>query len=315
MIVCCGLTVTIVPIEYNGFRVFLQIICCGFQIRGFQIWRLLNIFGTAAGREDGHMTLKEARAQFFLKEHLAKLEELKAVIESGGDKDMALDDLKADTEELIRRFEQHTHGRHDRKIPIRADSLFSPDGELIRDDVLILRRMNETDYPTYHQLFMEQQINPQEDSIEIIFKSNLSDENLYCTILLAADAAPVGYCGIKYVDEEPAELAVELLKGFHRQGLGFRALRLYMDALAPVGVTSFTAMIDSDNIASQKLFEKLGFTLSGLTDYMLYTKPEQERFEEMFAKLISPRMEDLAHKLEVPPRKLLSHAVRYEYTS
>ena len=261
------------------------------------------------------MTLKEARAEFFLKSRIEGLEKIRQAIESGDDKDEIVTEMKEKTKALIRRLEEHAHGRKDRKEPIDTKSLMDEEGVLASDDVVLLRRMRKEDHAMYHQLFMEQEVNPQEEAIEGIFESNLSDENLYCTIFTVADGTPIGYCGIKYVDEDPAELAVELLKAYHRQGFGYRALWLYMDALKKAGVQDYIAMIDADNVASQRLFEKLGARLCGLTEYMLYTKEERDKFEEMFASLVSPNMEQLAQRLSTKPKKLLSRAVKYELSA
>lgn len=78
------------------------------------------------------------------------------------------------------------------------------------------------------------------------------------------------------------------------------------------GKTEFRALVEVDNIPSQKCFEGLKAKLVGLCDSLvLKTDDERERFEERNLDLIDTHMLELAKRLGVEPRKLLSHVLDY----
>jgi hypothetical protein len=81
------------------------------------------------------------------------------------------------------------------------------------------------------------------------------------------------------------------------------------------GKNEFRAIIDSDNIVSQKCVEKLGAKLVGLCNGQILKLPEEkERFEEQNLHLIDAHMISLSKRLGAEPRKLLSHALDYRLT-
>jgi hypothetical protein len=75
---------------------------------------------------------------------------------------------------------------------------------------------------------------------------------------------------------------------------------------------AFRALVEVDNIPSQKCFEKLDAQLVGLCDsVVLKTDDEKERFEERNLDLIDGYIIALADRLGIEPRKLLSHVLDY----
>ena len=73
-------------------------------------------------------------------------------------------------------------------------------------------------------------------------------------------------------------------------------------------------MVETDNIPSQRLVEKLGARLIGIYDYMFQGNvDEAEAFEERYLDKITDRMIELAGQLEVEPRKMLSHVLDYRF--
>ncbi len=71
--------------------------------------------------------------------------------------------------------------------------------------------------------------------------------------------------------------------------------------------------MEVDNLPSQKYFEQLGAKLAGMCDSaVLKTDEEKKRFEERNLDLIDAHMVELAGRLGIDPRALLSHLLDYQ---
>ena len=73
----------------------------------------------------------------------------------------------------------------------------------------------------------------------------------------------------------------------------------------------FMALVEVDNIPSQKLMLKLGGRLIDIYDYIFHDEERAEEFEEEHLDEITDHMIELAEELMVEPRKLLSHVLDY----
>ena len=77
----------------------------------------------------------------------------------------------------------------------------------------------------------------------------------------------------------------------------------------------FKAVVEVDNLSSQKCFERLCAKLAGLCDSaVLKTGEEKKRFEERNLDLIDAHMVELAGRLGIDPRALLSNLLDYRLT-
>lgn len=141
----------------------------------------------------------------------------------------------------------------------------------------------------------------------------LSPQVFYCIIEDSKEKLPLGYLGIKDTSADLWEIAIELDEKHTRQGFGPKSIRLYLNEVQHItGRTEFKAVVEVDNIPSQKCFERLGADLVGLCDsVVLKTDDEKERFEERHLELIDAHMIELSERLGVEPRKLLSHVLDY----
>lgn len=121
----------------------------------------------------------------------------------------------------------------------------------------------------------------------------------YCIICDSKNNQPVGYLGIKDTRAEIWEIAIELDGKYTHQGFGSRSLRLYLnEILRRTGVGKFRAVVEVDNIPSQRCFEGLGAKLVGLCDsFVLRTEDEKKRFEERNLHLISANMITFAERI------------------
>ena len=77
-------------------------------------------------------------------------------------------------------------------------------------------------------------------------------------------------------------------------------------------ITEFRVRIETDNYASQGLFEKLGAVPNGITEYALHREEDIKSYEDKNIHCIDSRMIELANKFNVEPRTLLSHILEYK---
>lgn len=145
----------------------------------------------------------------------------------------------------------------------------------------------------------------------MLWNEHIQDKSLMFTIEVAGEYA--GYCGINNLAKENWEIAIELLKKFHRRGVGYTALNVMLSEIkSRLNVDRFRVKIDSDNYASQGLFEKLGAVPYGIAEYMLHKEEDIIRCEEENIDAIDEELERVAKKFDVEPKKLLSHVLEYE---
>ena len=80
------------------------------------------------------------------------------------------------------------------------------------------------------------------------------------------------------------------------------------------GVSEFRVLIDPENYASQKLFEKLGAVPNGISEFLLHREENIERCENDNMDSIDDKLIEVARKFRVEPRSLLSHVLEYRLT-
>lgn len=188
-----------------------------------------------------------------------------------------------------------------------------------QDDVVILTRISDTDYPDYEMLEIENPLYKifigKIDFSEImknLWKDLLSERSFVCTVRKASNNEFCGYCEINNVRAEELELGIRLLKKVHNQGIGFHSLKLLMTEYARLsGKEYFISKVDPQNFASQRLMEKLGGKPDGICDFIIHREEEKIALENEYAHLIDDKLIDLAEKFNVKPEKLLSHVLRY----
>ena len=73
----------------------------------------------------------------------------------------------------------------------------------------------------------------------------------------------------------------------------------------------FRVKIDSDNYASQGLFEKLGAVPYGIAEFMLHKEEDIRKCRRWDVFLLDDKLMEVAEKSGVEPRKLLSHVLEY----
>ena len=150
---------------------------------------------------------------------------------------------------------------------------------------------------------------------EIIIKLEIEKkQSLFIAVVRKKDNEYIGYLGIKDTSAKSWEFCIELLKEYCNQGYGFDAIKLFLKKISEItgeNKQQFTALVEVDNIPSQKLMLKLGGELIGLNDFIFYYEERSKKFEEDHLNEITEDMIKIAKELSVEPRKLLSHVLEY----
>ena len=130
---------------------------------------------------------------------------------------------------------------------------------------------------------------------------------------IVKDGEYIGYCGIKNIAQPVWEIAIELLPEWTRHGIGYVTLSAMLNEMrSRLGVTKYIVRIEPANLASQKLFEKLGARPCGIADLWFQEETTIKRCEESGLHLIDDNMIEVAKRFHVEPRQLLSHVLEYE---
>lgn len=180
---------------------------------------------------------------------------------------------------------------------------------------IILRKVQDSDEDIFIELQKENNIVKsmlKEDAYRnMLWKEHIEYKALMFSIVV--DNEYVGYCGIKNTTHEHWEIAIEILNKWKRKGIGYKAISIMLDEIKKrLNVSEFRVRIDAENHPSQKLFEKLGAEPNGISEFMLHEEADICRCEEENIHLIDERIQELAKKFNVEPRKLLSHVLEYK---
>ena len=191
-----------------------------------------------------------------------------------------------------------------------------------QNEILMLRPAKESDADFYvavrmqYSMMYRTMVHVDKHSSESLFQLDLGHpESFYC-IIESPEQVPVGYLGIKDTRKDIWELAIELYKQYTQRRLGPQSIVLFLNEISRItGKTTFNAWVEADNIPSQKCFERIGAAFIGLCDGPLLKTPEEkEQFEGKNLNLIDDNIRNLADRLGIEPRKLLSHVLDYRLT-
>ncbi len=254
----------------------------------------------------------------FLKEILRLLEEMEQ--QNGEEKKIyhsqIMEMLDAKTKELERKLEKLTTGSNGKVWD------FGKEREMdvfVEDDVILLRNCRDSEKEKYIQVKKENTDNPEyydnESAVDSTWKMFEDEKSFCCSIIRKRDNEFIGYISIKDTKSNLWEIAIELLQKYCNKGYGSRAIALFLPAISKItGKTQFQALVETDNIPSQLLMEKLGARLIDIYDYTFQGDEEAATaFEEKYMSEITERMVLLAEQIGVEPRKMLSHVLDYRF--
>lgn len=189
-------------------------------------------------------------------------------------------------------------------------------GEYIAvEDKFILRKVKDSDKDRFIELQNENNI-VKSMLKEAAYRNMLWNEHIEHKALMFSievNGEYVGYCGIKNTAQEQWEIAIEILQKWKYKGIGYKAIGVMLNEIKNrMNVSEFRVRIDAENYPSQKLFEKLGAQPNGISEFMLHKEEDLQRCEEENIHLIDERIQELASRFNVEPRKLLSHVLEYK---
>lgn len=181
----------------------------------------------------------------------------------------------------------------------------------------ILRKVQDLDKDIFIELQKENNIVKsmlkEEAYHNMLWNEHIEHKALMFSIMVNNEY--VGYCGIKNTTHEQWEIAIEILNKWKYKGIGYKAISAMLNEIrSRLNVSEFRVRIDVENYPSQRLFEKLGAEPNGISEFMLHDEADIHRCEEENIYLLdeNERMEELARRFNVEPRKLLSHVLEYK---
>ncbi len=148
-----------------------------------------------------------------------------------------------------------------------------------------------------------------------MMRESLAQENSVLMAVRDADTHEfLGYCNIHDIDKEPWELGIELLERFWGKGIGYGALSVFVPLMAErYGKDGFIAKIAPDNLASIRLFQKLGATPREIRRGMFMLDEEMvERFARDNHDLIDGTIVEMATLFGVEPEYLLGRVLVFD---
>lgn len=148
-------------------------------------------------------------------------------------------------------------------------NFFDENKVLGENESILLRQIRDEELPLFGEVLSEgtrkKELYQTEDSLSFLKQELNREDALYCVIIRKAGNLFCGYIGIAELSEKPWEFAIELYKKYHRQGIGYRALSLFLDSVKErTGVSEFKSCVEGSNLASQRLMEKVKGTLTGV---------------------------------------------------
>lgn len=240
---------------------------------------------------------------------------------------MSEEEQKLRRQQMIQRIEAKCEELR-RKIKILEQDAggkgwdFSKEKELdtfAEDEMIFLRNCCDSEKKAYIQIKKENTDTPElyddENAIEVTWNMFNSERSFCCSIIRKVDNKFLGYISIKDTKSNLWEMAIEMLQEHCRKGYGLRAIALFLPAVSKITDKSqFQALVETDNIPSQKLMEKSGAKLIDIYDYSFHgDEAAAIAFEEKNISEITERMVELAEQLGVEPRKMLSHVLDYRF--
>lgn len=264
------------------------------------------------------MSMREIAAKIERKHLLDELELLEKLVGDGKEvvtKEEILRVLKEKEKELLEEI-RFLEKKEEALIGGEYDLSLFDHNILCEDSKIVLRKPVDNDLEPYYLLkkeyaYMKSAFAKPEFKNEL-WQEYLSEESLYYTIARREDDIFIGYLGVKNLNRKIWEIAIEINSDCCHRGYGYRALKMYLETVADISNRhEFSSRVDTDNIASQNLMEKLGFQPYGLSEFLLYREEDQLAAEEEYKDKLDDRYMTLAKKFGVEPRKLLSHVLEY----
>lgn len=194
---------------------------------------------------------------------------------------------------------------------MNKSEFFSEDGILVQSEKYILKTLTEDDKDNYLKLYRENSIVAKTSSkmsdvdydefAEFVWQKLPEDDAIYVSIYYAADNAYVGNITMQHLTSDTPEVGIDVLKQYQRQGIAQDTIPMFTRRILEFKkVEFFLVRIYSDNVASTKLFEKLGAERSGceLSEFGAILVRMKEKLKNEYDELLTrnPDIEDIANE-------------------
>ncbi len=180
---------------------------------------------------------------------------------------------------------------------------------------MVLRQEKEEDRESFLKLQKENLTAFHRESERELWKE-YRGEKIAGTIEERITGEYVEYCALRSVNTFGWEIEVGILRQWTGRKIGFHAVTAFLDAASKrLQINCFRVQIAGDNYTSQALFEKIGAVPNGLSLFQLCqmcSEEEIQEFENRYKDQLDDSLLRVAEKFQVPPEKLLSHALEYK---
>lgn len=194
---------------------------------------------------------------------------------------------------------------------MNKSNFFWKNGLLVQNDKYVLRAMCENDKENYLKLYRENSIVAKafskigdldyDEFAEFVWEKIPEEDSIYVSIFGKADYTYVGNIVLQHLSSSTPEIGIDVLKEYHRQGIAYDTIPLFTKRVLELKtIEYFLVRIYSDNIASTKLFEKLGALRIGhepseLGAMLVQMKQKlKDEYEELITR--NPDVEDIANE-------------------
>ena len=186
-----------------------------------------------------------------------------------------------------------------------------PEGvDVLKPDIK-LRPLDKSDIDNFIELQKEvflDGIDFDDVSVRTVFTDIFEGKEIKYAIIDNDTGTFYGCCGCKDLNKDKPELDIELFKRFHNRGIGTNAVLMLMSILSKQKkVSSFTATVEPDNYASQRLLQKLGATPAGIIISIYISEKYIDKYETDNIGLINDNLRCIAEIFSVEPKTLLTH--------
>ena len=201
---------------------------------------------------------------------------------------------------------------------------FDEPGVLTCTERLVLRAPMDEDKLKYIDTFgsihplLAAEYHRNEALMQSYWKESVKGEaSLCCSICMKDGGDFVGYCSVEKLSKRPLEVGINLLPEFQAHGFGPEAIIAFMESIQKAaGPMDFVAVIEPENVNSQKMFRRLGFKPERIATLFIKDPDDLRCFEDMRLQGLGEIPEgllDLAEEFGVEPRRLLSHVLVFRW--
>lgn len=149
---------------------------------------------------------------------------------------------------------------------------------------------------------------------QLIEESIYREGTLYRMVVDSESGEFLGECEVHDIRKDEWEIGIKVLKGHWREGVGIRALRLFLaEVREAFGKDRLIARIVPDNVASVRLFQRLGAVPRRIEPSgLMLNDAMADKFAAEHPELVDDFVREMGLLFGVPPEKLLGRVLVFE---